>query len=310
MANPPAFEIDPNTMYEVTFDTTRGTIVTDLDPRLAPNTVNNFVVQARNGFYDGLTFHRVVPEFVIQGGDPEGSGRGGPGYKFADEPVKGEYTRRRGRDGQLRPRHQRLAVLHLHRRLPAQARPELQPLRSRHLGHRRRQVRPGRRRDDDRHGRRTPVGLSDRAGGTPSSWTSPSARSSKRSPRPTPEREALVWRAKRLSFADGARPRRPLRAAASLRPTSASRPHRRRRALGVAPGPRRALPAQRQRVPRGDARRVTRPGSRRSTSTTATSPRSCATCSTDVGAGRSSTTARSRPTLAEVLHRARRPARC
>jgi cyclophilin family peptidyl-prolyl cis-trans isomerase len=92
MANPPAFEIDPNTMYEVTFDTTRSTIVADLDPRLAPNTVNNFVVQARNGFYDGLTFHRVVPEFVIQGGDPEGSGRGGPGYKFADEPVKGEYT--------------------------------------------------------------------------------------------------------------------------------------------------------------------------------------------------------------------------
>jgi cyclophilin family peptidyl-prolyl cis-trans isomerase len=92
MANPPAFEIDPNTMYEVTFDTTRGTIVADLDPRLAPNTVNNFVVQARNGFNDGLTYHRVVPEVVIQGGDPEGSGRGGPGYKFADEPVKGEYT--------------------------------------------------------------------------------------------------------------------------------------------------------------------------------------------------------------------------
>src|SRR4029077_16478822 len=64
----------------------------DLDPKLAANTVNNFVGLARQGFYDGLTFHRVVPEFVIQGGDPEGTGRGGPGYKFADEPVKAEYT--------------------------------------------------------------------------------------------------------------------------------------------------------------------------------------------------------------------------
>src|SRR3546814_19962269 len=63
-----------------------------LDASLAPNTVNNFVVNARNGFYDGLTFHRVVPGFVIQGGDTEGTGRGGPGYRFADEPVKGEYT--------------------------------------------------------------------------------------------------------------------------------------------------------------------------------------------------------------------------
>jgi cyclophilin family peptidyl-prolyl cis-trans isomerase len=64
----------------------------ELDPKLAPNTVNHFVALARDGFYDGLTFHRVVPDFVVQGGDPEGSGRGGPGYKWADEPVKGEYT--------------------------------------------------------------------------------------------------------------------------------------------------------------------------------------------------------------------------
>lgn len=92
MAQAPAFEIDTEMMYQVTFDTTRGRFVADLDPALAPNTVNNFVVQARKGFYDGLTFHRVVPEFVIQGGDPDGTGRGGPGYKFADEPVKGEYT--------------------------------------------------------------------------------------------------------------------------------------------------------------------------------------------------------------------------
>src|SRR5438552_123814 len=70
----------------------RGPIVMELDPRLAPNTVNNFVSLARDGYYDGLSFHRVVPEFVIQGGDPEGSGSGGPGYRFADEPVKGEYT--------------------------------------------------------------------------------------------------------------------------------------------------------------------------------------------------------------------------
>lgn len=91
MANPPAFEIDENLLYRATITTDRGTIIADLDPQLAPVTVNNFVSQARAGFYDGLTFHRVVPEFVIQGGDPEGTGRGGPGYKFADEPVKGEY---------------------------------------------------------------------------------------------------------------------------------------------------------------------------------------------------------------------------
>jgi len=64
----------------------------DLDPQLAPNSVNNFVGLARQGYYDNLSFHRVVPDFVIQGGCPEGSGRGGPGYKFEDEPVKGEYT--------------------------------------------------------------------------------------------------------------------------------------------------------------------------------------------------------------------------
>jgi cyclophilin family peptidyl-prolyl cis-trans isomerase len=85
-------QIDLDTIYQVVIATNRGEITMELDPGLAPVTVNNFVVQARDGFYDGLTFHRVVPEFVIQGGDPEGTGRGGPGYRFADEPVKGEYT--------------------------------------------------------------------------------------------------------------------------------------------------------------------------------------------------------------------------
>ena len=92
MSAPPAHEIDDNATYEVTIATDKGDIVMDLDPKLAPNTVNNFVALARQGFYDSLAFHRVVPEFVIQGGDPEGTGRGGPGYRFADEPVQGEYT--------------------------------------------------------------------------------------------------------------------------------------------------------------------------------------------------------------------------
>ena len=73
-------------------DTDKGEITMELDPRLAPITVNNFVTLAQSGYYDGIVFHRVVPEFVIQGGDPTGTGTGGPGYRFEDEPVKGEYT--------------------------------------------------------------------------------------------------------------------------------------------------------------------------------------------------------------------------
>src|SRR6187551_280247 len=79
------------TPFTATITTPKGKIVIDLDPRIAPKSVNNFVVLARQGYYDGLTFHRVEPGFVIQGGCPEGTGRGGPGYKFADEPVQGEY---------------------------------------------------------------------------------------------------------------------------------------------------------------------------------------------------------------------------
>jgi peptidyl-prolyl cis-trans isomerase B (cyclophilin B) len=92
VAKAPEQQIDESKVYRVTITTDRGVIVADLDPSLAPKTVNNFVGLARQGFYNGLAFHRVVPDFVIQGGCPEGSGRGGPGYKFADEPVKSEYT--------------------------------------------------------------------------------------------------------------------------------------------------------------------------------------------------------------------------
>lgn len=92
MAAMPEYQIDGSKIYRATIATERGDIVMDLDPQLAPNTVNNFVGLARQGFYDGVLFHRVVADFVIQGGDPEGTGRGGPGYTFRDEPVTGEYT--------------------------------------------------------------------------------------------------------------------------------------------------------------------------------------------------------------------------
>lgn len=82
---PPAMLIDPNKKYTATVVTERGNIVIELYPQHAPKTVNNFVFLAREGFYDGLIFHRVIRDFMIQGGDPTGSGRGGPGYKFEDE---------------------------------------------------------------------------------------------------------------------------------------------------------------------------------------------------------------------------------
>jgi peptidyl-prolyl cis-trans isomerase B (cyclophilin B) len=87
----PATTINTAHHYLVTLQTTKGVITLCLDPALAPLTVNNFVFLTRNGFYNGLKFHRVVAGFVIQGGDPKGDGTGGPGYKFNDEPVKGDY---------------------------------------------------------------------------------------------------------------------------------------------------------------------------------------------------------------------------
>jgi peptidylprolyl isomerase len=86
-AQPPAMAINTSKIYCAGINTNRGLIVLELDPKMAPNTVNNFVFLAQHHFYDGLTFHRVVPGFIIQGGDPKGNGSGGPGYKFADEPV-------------------------------------------------------------------------------------------------------------------------------------------------------------------------------------------------------------------------------
>jgi peptidyl-prolyl cis-trans isomerase B (cyclophilin B) len=83
--------IDPAKRYTATIKTDRGDIVIALDAKRAPQSVNNFVFLAKDGFYDGLTFHRIVDDFVIQGGCPEGTGRGGPGYRFDDEPVQGEY---------------------------------------------------------------------------------------------------------------------------------------------------------------------------------------------------------------------------
>jgi peptidyl-prolyl cis-trans isomerase B (cyclophilin B) len=90
----PDMQIDADKKYKVKVETLRGTIVLELYPEYAPKTVNNFVFLANEGFYDGVTFHRVINDFMIQGGDPTGSGRGGPGYKFADEfegnPLKHE----------------------------------------------------------------------------------------------------------------------------------------------------------------------------------------------------------------------------
>jgi peptidyl-prolyl cis-trans isomerase B (cyclophilin B) len=83
--SPPAMQIETNRTYKVVMDTDRGVIELELYPEHAPVTVNNFVFLAGEGFYDGIVFHRVISNFMIQGGDPTGSGRGGPGYRFEDE---------------------------------------------------------------------------------------------------------------------------------------------------------------------------------------------------------------------------------
>ena len=89
---PPALSIDPARNYTATFETSKGTIVCELYAKNAPKTVNNFVFLAREKFYDGTVFHRVLANFMIQGGDPDATGKGGPGYKFEDE-FSGEWKR-------------------------------------------------------------------------------------------------------------------------------------------------------------------------------------------------------------------------
>ncbi len=84
-------QIDPSKRYTATIETNQGNITAELYPQDAPVTVNNFVFLARQGYYDGVIFHRIIPGFVIQGGDPTGTGAGGPGYQFQDEPVKRAY---------------------------------------------------------------------------------------------------------------------------------------------------------------------------------------------------------------------------
>jgi peptidylprolyl isomerase len=89
--SPHELGIDPSKRYTATMDTSLGTLVIALDAINAPQTVNNFVALAAQHYYDGVIFHRIINGFMCQGGDPTGTGRGGPGYKFNDEPVKQKY---------------------------------------------------------------------------------------------------------------------------------------------------------------------------------------------------------------------------
>ncbi len=92
-ANPPEMVIDPAKTYTATIETTAGTMTAQLFASEAPRTVNNFVFLAGEGFYTDVIFHRVISGFMIQGGDPTGTGTGGPGYRFDDEPVTRQYLR-------------------------------------------------------------------------------------------------------------------------------------------------------------------------------------------------------------------------
>lgn len=90
---PPAMAIDPNKTYTAIIETTDGKMTAELYAKDTPLTVNNFVALARDNFYDGVVFHRIIKDFMVQTGDPLGTGTGGPGYEFKDEPVTREYTK-------------------------------------------------------------------------------------------------------------------------------------------------------------------------------------------------------------------------
>lgn len=92
-SNIPEMIIDQNKTYTAIMHTTAGDITLELNAKATPITVNNFVWLAKKGFYDGVIFHRVIKDFMIQSGDPTGTGAGGPGYQFDDEPFTGEYSR-------------------------------------------------------------------------------------------------------------------------------------------------------------------------------------------------------------------------
>lgn len=94
--SPPEMQIDTESNYKVSMETSKGLIEIELYASAAPKTVNNFVFLAQEGFYDGVSFHRVIADFVIQGGDPTGTGTGGPGYRFEDEFDGNPHQHERG----------------------------------------------------------------------------------------------------------------------------------------------------------------------------------------------------------------------
>ncbi len=89
---PPSMSIDTNAKYTAKMKTNKGTVTIELFAKEAPKTVNNFVFLAKEGYYENVKFHRIIKGFMIQGGDPTGTGAGGPGYKFEDEPVTRDYS--------------------------------------------------------------------------------------------------------------------------------------------------------------------------------------------------------------------------